>query len=455
MEQLKALFDAVVAYCVETPFHAAVLVGIALLTLGAVVALIVVGVKGKKTSPDQAQERTSPATEPTENPVETVEETIEETVEETVENPVEIPKEESVEEPTEEPAEEPTVEPVEEPAEEPVEIPTETEESTEERTEESTKEPAQETVAEEKPENTEEIETSSQEQEETIKTTDKEDVMLLDELKDINTEIDFYEEDELDKMARYSGKWAICRVVIGDSANEDAFFFELRSTKGEQLLSSEEYTSYNSALRGIETHKSNVLRNHFRILPTQNGGYTFKLLSGKGMLLCMGNSYPTKAECEQAVESIKRFARTAFIDENIQDVVVKVPEETDEVLPPLPDGHKGKWVIDCRTLENGERAYYFELFSEKEECLLTSEDYTSYVGTINSIQTHKTNIKNGNFRISLTKQGDYTYKLLNGNGQILCLGDHYRTKRLCEYAVDVLKAYAADAPVLTDPDLMQ
>ena len=77
MEQLKALFDAVVAYCVETPFHAAVLVGIALLTLGAVVALIVVGVKGKKTSPDQAQERTSPATEPTENPVETVEETIE------------------------------------------------------------------------------------------------------------------------------------------------------------------------------------------------------------------------------------------------------------------------------------------------------------------------------------------------------------------------------------------
>ena len=47
MEQLKALFDAVVAYCVETPFHAAVLVGIALLTLGAVVALIVVGVKGK------------------------------------------------------------------------------------------------------------------------------------------------------------------------------------------------------------------------------------------------------------------------------------------------------------------------------------------------------------------------------------------------------------------------
>lgn len=405
MNNLKALFDAVVAYCVEVPFHAAVLIGISLLILGATVALIVVGVKSKQESPAQAQDPSPPTdSEPT------------------------LP-----------------------PTEEPVEPPTETEAPKEEITEETTAENT-ETIAEEA---TEEPETSSQKQEKNIKTADMEDVMLLDELKDINTEIDFYEEDELDKMARYSGKWAICRVVTNDAANEDVFFFELRSTKGEQLLSSEEYTSYNSILRGVETHKSNILRNNFRILPTQNGGYTFKLLSGKGMLLCMGNSYLTKAECEQAVELIKRFARTAFIDENIQDVVVKVPTETNEAFPPLPDGHKGKWVIDCRTLENGERSYYFELLSETEERLLASEEYSSYIGAINSIQTHKVNIKNGNFRIFLTKQGDYAYRLLNGNGQILCLGDHYKTKRLCEYALEVLKAYAADAPVLTDPDLMQ
>lgn len=438
MEELKALFDAFVAYCTKTPFHVAVLIGIAVLILGSIIALVLIDVKSKRSPQPQSPPLTSP------QPIE------EEAREPLQTSPViasETPALNLVEEHEEHVCKviENTVEEVEENAKDVEEEFTEEEKNTEEAT---TKEaPAEEELKT--------IETSNHKQEKNIKTADKEDVMLLDELKDIDTDIDFYEEDELDKMARYSGKWAICRVVTNDSANEDTFFFELRSTKGEQLFSSEEYTSYNGALRGVETHKSNILRNNFRIVPTKHGGYTFKLLNGKGMLLCMGNAYPTEAECKQAVEQIKRFARTAFIDENLQDVVVKVPEETNEALPPLPDGHNGKWIINCRTLENGERAFYFELLSETDKCLLSSEDYSSYIGAINSIQTHKTNIKHGNFRISLTKQGNYVYKLLNGNGQLLCLGDHYKTKHIGEYVVEMIKAYAENAPVLTDPELMQ
>lgn len=430
MEELKALFDAFVAYCTKTPFHIAVLIGITVLILGSIIALVLVDIKDKRTS--QPQFPSPPSPQP-----------IEEIARKELREALTRANESSTIDFTEE-NETHVCEVVEDPIEE----------IDEAINEEFEKE---ETIAEETPEEEElkTSETSNHKQEKNIKTADKEDVMLLDELKDIDTEIDFYEEDELDKMARYSGKWAICRVVTNDSANEDTFFFELRSTKGEQLFSSEEYTSYNGALRGVETHKSNILRNNFRIVPTKHGGYTFKLLNGKGMLLGMGNAYPTETDCKQAVELIKRFARTAFIDENLQDVVVKVPEETNEVLPPLPDGHNGKWLINCHTLENGERTFYFELLSETDKCLLLSEDYSSYIGAINSIQTHKTNIKNDNFRISLTKQGDYVYKLLNGNGQLLCLGDHYKTKHLCKYVVEMIKAYAANAPVLTDPDLMQ
>ncbi len=426
MEELKALFDAFVAYCAKTPFHIAVLIGITALILGSVIALVLVGIKDKRRS--QPQSLSPPSPQPIEEIVrDEFRESLTRLNESSTLNPVDENETH-----------------VCEVVEAPVGEVDEEFEKEKKDTEETPKEKELKT-----------IETSNHKQEKNIKTADKEDVMLLDELKDIDTEIDFYEEDELDKMARYSGKWAICRVVTNDSANEDTFFFELRSTKGEQLFSSEEYTGYNGALRGIETHKSNILRNNFRIVPTKHGGYTFKLLNGKGMLLCLGNAYPTEADCKQAVELIKRFARTAFIDENLQDVVVKVPEETNEVLPPLPDGHNGKWLINCRTLENGERAFYFELLSETDKCLLLSEDYSSYIGAINSIQTHKTNIKNDNFRISLTKQGDYVYKLLNGNGQLLCLGDHYKTKHLCKYVVEMIKAYAANAPVLTDPDLMQ
>ena len=151
--------------------------------------------------------------------------------------------------------------------------------------------------------------------------------MLLDELKDVDNELDFYEEDETDRVARYSGKWVICRIITNDkaTADEETFFFELHASNGEKLLSSEEFTTYNGALRGIDTHKANILRGNAKITLTKKGDYIFKLLSGKNLLLCLGDNYPTRAACENAIEAAKRFAKTAIVDENIQDVIVKVP----------------------------------------------------------------------------------------------------------------------------------
>ena len=281
-----------------------------------------------------------------------------------------------------------------------------------------------------------------------------EDTMLHDELKDINTELDFYEEDESDKMARYSGKWVICRVVTNDAKNDDMFFFELHASNEEKLFSSEEYTTYNGALRGIETHKTNILRGNFRVSLTKKNEYVYKLLNGKGMLLCSSDAFENKADCARAIELTKRFARTAFIDENVQDIVVKVPEEVDLALPPIPSTLNGKWIIDRHLSVDGEKMFIFALLSDNDECLLYSEEYASYIGAVNGIQTHKTNIKNGNFSIILTKKGDYVFKLLNGNGQLLYMGEHYKTRALCEYAVELIKKYSATAPVLTDPELM-
>ena len=53
----------------------------------------------------------------------------------------------------------------------------------------------------------------------------------------------------------------------------------------------------------------------------KKGQFYFRLLNGSKQLLCTGETYPTKAGCESAVESVKRFAETA---------VVTVKEEQDE-----------------------------------------------------------------------------------------------------------------------------
>ena len=262
---------------------------------------------------------------------------------------------------------------------------------------------------------------------------------------------------------RYAGKWVVCRLVTAPSGDtteiqeptEEAFFFELHASNGEKLLASEEYTTYNGAIAGITTHKTNIANDNFRITLSKKGDYIFKLLNGKNMLLCMGEHYATRARCESAIESAKRFAKTALLDENIHDIVIPAPteDETEEITTPA-DGYNGKWIIRNNVAEDGEQVFYFELFASNGEKLLSSEEYTTYVGAMNGIETHKTNIEKNRFRISLTKHGDYIYKLLNGNNQLLCLGEHYKTRRRCQSAIESVKRFAKNAPILTDSDTL-
>ena len=255
------------------------------------------------------------------------------------------------------------------------------------------------------------------------------------------------------KQKKYTGKWVIFHVVTDDekdgNKDDDLYFFELHASNGEKLLSSEEYTSYAGAVRGIETHKKNILAGNFRITLSKKGHYIFKLLSGKNTLLCTGENYPSKIRCEKALESTKRFAETAVLDDNTRELFIKLPPEEDTPIAALPDGCIGKWIIESNTSEDGETVYYFELFANNNEKLLSSEEYSSYIGAVNGIETHKKNIAAGNFRIVLTKRGDYIYKLLNGNGQLLCLGEHYKTRRRCQNAVESVQRFAASSPVRT------
>ncbi len=367
------------------------------------------------------------------------EETIEAPVEEEASvEPIPAPIEE-VEEPApapvEEKKEEPAPAPVEEKKEEPAPAPVE----------EKKEEPAPAPVVKTEAERAEPQSATAKEAVEALALADE-----VDEDEEDDPLRDHYDEDETDRIARYKGKWVICRVLTDDEDSEEMYFFELHASNGEKLLASEEYTTYQGALRGIQTHKSNILNGNLKITLSKKGDYIFKLLSGKNMLLCMGENYPTRARCESALNSTIRFAATAIIDENVQDIVIKVPHEDDSPIEPLPEGYAGKWLISSGLSAEGAKIFYFELFANNGEKLLTSEDYTTYIGAVNGIQTHKKNISLDNFRISLTKRGDYIYKLLNGNGQLLCLGEHYKTKRLCQSAVDSVKRFAMNSPILTE-----
>ncbi len=258
--------------------------------------------------------------------------------------------------------------------------------------------------------------------------------------------------------SRYSGKWKIYRVALidenGKDANgEESFFFELRASNGEKLFASEEYTSYSGAVSGIATHKANVEKGNFKITLTKKGDYIFKLLNGKNMLLCMGEHYATRARCESAIQSTKRFSATAVLEEKVEDILIPYSSE-EEIDSPVDENEHGKWVIRSNSLD-GEEVFYFELIASNGERLLSSEEYTTYVGAVNGITTHKNNIEKDHFRVSFTKQGDYIFKLLNGNGQLLCLGEHYATRGRCESAIQSVKRFAGKASVLADSKFLK
>ena len=102
---------------------------------------------------------------------------------------------------------------------------------------------------------------------------------------------------------RYTGKWVVCKLILtddNDQATEERYFFELRASNGERLLTSEEYLSYQGALKGIQTHKDNAEKGNFRITVSKKGDYIFKLLTAKNTLLCTGANYKSLERCESA-----------------------------------------------------------------------------------------------------------------------------------------------------------
>jgi uncharacterized protein YegP (UPF0339 family) len=435
-----SLVQQIIAYCKEHLVHTAVIGG---LLLALIIVLCIMGGKrrkAKKLAKKAAKLAASAPAEETAAPVE------EPAVAETVETPATV-EEVAVETPVEEKASEPVVE--ETPAVVAEEAIAVAEEPKQEEVvvEEIVATPVEKT--EEKAVDTAQSPSQAEDVNETI--------AMVEELEEDEEDIlrDHYDEDEVDRIARYKGKWVVCRVISNDEDCEEMYFFELHASNGEKLLESEEYTTYQGALRGIQTHKTNILNGNFKIAVTKKGDYIFKLLSGKNMLLCTGENYPTRARCQSAIDSTIRFAATAVLDENVQDIYLKVPQEDNTPIEPLPENCNGKWIISTGLGAEGQKIYYFELFANNGERLLESEEYTTYTGAVNGIRTHKKNIENNNFRISLTKRGDYIYKLLNGNGQLLCLGEHYKTKRACQNAVESVKRFAQNSLLLTNAEHLQ
>ena len=104
------------------------------------------------------------------------------------------------------------------------------------------------------------------------------------------------------------GKWVI------RSTENATFHFELRASNGEIMLVSGEYSTVAGAKSGINTYKKSIEAGNFAVVKTKAGDYIFRLLNAQKRLLCVSSNYDTQINCENAVESTKRWAATDVIE---------------------------------------------------------------------------------------------------------------------------------------------
>ena len=108
------------------------------------------------------------------------------------------------------------------------------------------------------------------------------------------------------ESVKYAGKWIIYE-------EDGRFFAELKASNGEVMLRTEYYSSLSGIKSGIETLKKNIEMENYAINLDKNGNFVFKIFSTAKRLLCIGEGYSTREQCEKAFNSVKRFSQTAKI----------------------------------------------------------------------------------------------------------------------------------------------
>ncbi len=107
--------------------------------------------------------------------------------------------------------------------------------------------------------------------------------------------------------------------------------FDLKAGNGEVIATSQVYASKDACLNGIESVKKNAAAANledqtvegyetaknpkFEVYVDKAGEYRFRLTATNGQIIATGEGYKSKASCMNGVESVKKNASDASVEE--------------------------------------------------------------------------------------------------------------------------------------------
>ncbi len=234
------------------------------------------------------------------------------------------------------------------------------------------------------------------------------------------------------------GKWAV------EFKKEGEYVAKLYASNGEEMLSSEIYSSEEGARNGIQSIINSVDTGKFVIYQDKGKNYYYKLKTSNNRLMCVGEIYKTRERCQKAVESVKRIAKDAIITEELvkgaEYVEYKPIKNTNYEVK---NGATGKWKIE----QNEEGKYSAKLYASNGQLMLATEEVALLKSAENAIDSVKKNSAAGHFIIDRDKFGRYYYKLRNAQKSVICIGEAYKTLESCISALESVRRFAATAIV--------
>lgn len=101
------------------------------------------------------------------------------------------------------------------------------------------------------------------------------------------------------------------KFVIKQMSNGQ-YYFSLKASNGEILVTSEGYTSKSGCMNGIESVKINAVRgNQFIEKTSSNGKYYFNLKSQNGQIIATSQMYNNKNSMLGGIEAVRKYAPNA------------------------------------------------------------------------------------------------------------------------------------------------
>lgn len=244
---------------------------------------------------------------------------------------------------------------------------------------------------------------------------------------------------------KYFGKFEIDVTAAG-------YHFYLLANNGQLLYSSCGFTTPEGATKGIETFKKSVEQGDFIVDEDKFGRYRFILNRRYA-----GENFNTKLACENNIESVKKFTKTAMIMEyepnpegekeykkfksklQVKDCDwEKIKEEEANTKP------SGKFEVSKHS-----DGFRYELIANNGQLLYSSNGYASNKSAKEAINNFKKAAYCGTFLIDEDKFGRFRFILRGATVRSTYIGESYTTKAACERSINSVKNFVKSA-VLPD-----